>query len=189
VQTISPTKEQVAAQFQFAVLAGQYHVTGRFAALNHFLPVAGNLLHHAIEMYLKCVLARHMPLSKLKTLGHKLPKLWKSFKDIKSDPNLNSLDNAIDELDRFEKLRYPDSVVAEGMQVSFVVFKSQLGRLPDGPQPPYHLVLEEIDFLAQLLTENSGLVTNLFLPGSSEHANYYQLFENLHPVARHVLSA
>jgi hypothetical protein len=31
----------------------QYHISARFAAIAGFIPVSGNLAHHAVEMYLK----------------------------------------------------------------------------------------------------------------------------------------
>ena len=177
-----PSQEQVAAQFQFAVLAGQYYVSGRFAALTHCLPVAGNLLHHAVEMFLKCALVRTLTLAELKDLSHKLPSLWSRFREIHVEPSFAVLDDAIKELDRFERLRYPDAVVLEGMQASFTVFKAQFARLPDGPQPPYHLVLEDIDLLVQVTTRCSGLSAAAFSPSASEQVQHYLRIHNLHQV-------
>lgn len=178
----TPTPEQMAAQFQFALLAVQYYTSGRFAALTHCLPVAGNLLHHAIEMFLKCALVRTLTLAELKTLGHKLPVLWARFRSIHTDQTYVDLDEAIVELDRFEQLRYPDSVVKEGMQVSFVILKAQFARLPKGPQPPYHLVLEDVDLLAQIAAHTSGLSAQAFSVSHSEHANYFLQLHNAHPI-------
>lgn len=178
----TPTQEQMAAQFQFAQLAAQYYASGRFAALTHCLPVAGNLLHHAVEMFLKCALVRTLTLAELKTLGHKLPVLWTRFRSIHTDQTYATLDEAITELDRFERLRYPDNVVIEGMQVSFVIFKAQFARLPQGPQPPYHLILEDVDLLSQVAARTSGLSAQAFSASSSEHANYFLQLHNAHPI-------
>ena len=38
---------------EFFRTAGQYYVAGRYAAFAGFIPVTGNLLHHAIELFLK----------------------------------------------------------------------------------------------------------------------------------------
>ena len=87
----TPSSEQMAAHFEFARLAGQYLVSGRFAALAHCLPVAGNLLHHSIEMFLKCVLVKSLTLSELKRLGHNLNTLWARFAELHPDPKHASL--------------------------------------------------------------------------------------------------
>jgi len=41
---------------QYLTIAIQYYVAGRSASLANFMPVAGNLFHHAVEMLLKCFL-------------------------------------------------------------------------------------------------------------------------------------
>jgi hypothetical protein len=176
------SSEQVAAQYHFSTLAVQYYVSGRFATFSHCVPVAGNLLHHSIEMFLKCVLARTMTLGELKTCGHKLNVLWDKFKEIYPDPNYVSLDFSIGELNKFERLRYPDNVLIEGMQVSFTVNKADFAHLPTDP-PPYHLVLEDIDCLAQTIARKSGLDSLAFrLPGSNAEANHYLQLNNNYPI-------
>jgi hypothetical protein len=42
----------------FFKTGSQYYIAGRFAAFAWFHPVAGNLFHHAIEMYLKGALSK-----------------------------------------------------------------------------------------------------------------------------------
>ena len=68
------------AKVQFAQLAVQYYVAGRYAAIAQLIPVLGNLLHHAIEMSLKAALADHMTLQQLRNLSHDLTKVWAQFK-------------------------------------------------------------------------------------------------------------
>ena len=132
----APSHEQMAAHFEFARLATQYHASGRFAAPSHCIPVAGNLLHHSIEMFLKCVLVKSLSLKELKALGHNLTILWSRFTQLHPHPTHAALDSAVAELERFERLRYPDSVVLEGMQVSFVISNAHYSPLPAGPLPP-----------------------------------------------------
>jgi hypothetical protein len=43
---------------QYASLAAHYYVSGRFAAQAGFVPLCGNLMHHAIELQLKCGLIK-----------------------------------------------------------------------------------------------------------------------------------
>ena len=178
--TNTTSESQLAAQFQFCQLAMQYHVSGRFAALSHCIPVAGNLLHHAIEMYLKCALVKTMSLKQLKNKGHNLCKLWNCFKEIYTDPSLDALDWSIAELEKFELLRYLDSVVAEGMQVSYVPFRAYFSPLPTGPQPPYHLILEDIDLIAKITAMKSGCGKAAFSLPSNKLANDYFHLNNLH---------
>jgi hypothetical protein len=178
----TPSHEQMAAHFEFARLATQYHASGRFAALSHCIPVAGNLLHHSIEMFLKCVLIKSLTLKELKTLGHNLTILWTRFSQIHPNPTHAALDSAVAELERFERLRYPDSVVLEGMQVSFVVSKAHFSPLPAGPQPPYHLVLEDIDAIAKIAAQASGLDRAAFTSELSEHALQFLQAHNVHPL-------
>ena len=52
-------------------------------------PVTGNLLHHAIEMYLKGALSKTKSLSELKQFWHNLPDIWAAFK---VQANNNALD-------------------------------------------------------------------------------------------------
>ncbi len=177
----TPSESQLAAQFEFCILAIQYHVSGRFAALSLCIPIAGNLLHHAIEMYLKCVLVKTMSLEQLKNKGHNLTNLWKCFKEVYTDSSYDAHDWYIAELQKFQRLRYPDFVVTEGMQVSYVPFIANFSPLPNGPQPPYHLILEYVDLIAKISAMNSGRGKGAFPLPSSKLAKEYFYLNNLHP--------
>jgi hypothetical protein len=87
--------------------AFQYYATARFAAHAGFLPVSGNLFHHAIEMSLKAGLVQKRPLSELKDMGHKLKTLWRAFKMDYPATALDRHDATIAGLDKFERIRYP----------------------------------------------------------------------------------
>jgi hypothetical protein len=91
--------------------ATQYYVAGRMAARAGFLPVYGNLLHHAVEMYLKAALVGVVSLEKLKKKYiHNLEKLWRRFKAKEADAALDGFDATIHDLHKFEELRYPDEI-------------------------------------------------------------------------------
>ena len=60
--------------------ATQYYVVGRYAVFSNLTPVAGDLLHHAVEMALKGHLASSRSASDLKGPKHSLTKLWRAFK-------------------------------------------------------------------------------------------------------------
>lgn len=131
-------------------------------------------------MFLKCVLVKTLTLNELKTLGHNLTILWNRFTQIHPNPTHATLDSAVAELEKFERLRYPDSVVLEGMQVSFVITRAQFPPLPAGPQPPYHLVLEDIDAIAKIAAQASGLTQAAFTSGLSEHALQFLRVHDVH---------
>ena len=93
---------------QYLTIAIQYYVAGRSASLAGFIPVAGNLFHHAIEMLLKCFLLRYYSASQLKgRFGHDLKKLWRAFKEVANDPTLAKFDGHVSAMNKFEDLRYP----------------------------------------------------------------------------------
>lgn len=177
-----PSEEQMAARFHFANLAGQYYISGRFSALSHCLPVAGSLLHHAIECFIKCGLIEVYSLGDLKSnaFGHSLPKLWGKFKCLSTDSSLGAHDWSITELDKFERLRYPDLMVSHGMQVSMVHRNCEFAPLPSGPQPPYHLVIESVDQLAKAIADACGLSSAAMFSSSHPSAFHFLHLHNLH---------
>ena len=176
----APSSEQVAAGYEFALIAVQYHATGRFAALTGCIPVAGNLLHHAAEMYLKCALVRSMTMPELKKLRHGLPALWQAFSERYPSAAKQSVHTSIRELDKLEQLRYPEAAVATGYQLSFVQRREQFAPLPAGPQPQYHLVLEDADEVASIAAMNSGLQPSAFSQTLRSDALHYLLIGNAH---------
>jgi hypothetical protein len=134
----------------------QYYVAGRhavFAALN---PVAGNLMHHAIEHFLEGGLSKTTPLADLKKFSHNLPRIWKAFKAQVNDPALAHFDDVITELHNFEEIRYPDEVLKNGMQGLINITKAGAATTivtsSTLPIPPmYALCLQEIDELVGVL--------------------------------------
>jgi hypothetical protein len=130
--------------------ATQYYAAARFAVLAGLNPVLGNLFHHAIEMYIKGHLSESMSLSDLRKFGHNVVKLWNEFKASVNDPALDRFDGLIGAVAAFEELRYPDSVLANGMS-SRVLFRRSTEPLPriETPKgmPKYEICVEEIDEL------------------------------------------
>jgi hypothetical protein len=160
----------------------QYYIAGRFGAHVALTPVAGNLMHHAIEHFLKGGLAKTKSLAELakKPFGHNLPEIWKAFKAQATDPNLDQFDSIISTLHEFEELRYPDSVMVKGMQCVFNITKagaamSSTGATATFPLPPqYDLVLEEIDELVAAIFAAASLnpkffFTKAFMPEAREY--------------------
>jgi hypothetical protein len=90
----------------------QYYVAGRYGVFAALMPVAANLHHHGIEMLLKGALSKTMTLKDMKDkLGHRLEKTWVEFKTVAKDSSLSRFDKVIDELNKFEEIRYPDKLL------------------------------------------------------------------------------
>jgi len=108
-------------------LATQYYVTARWATFTVAGTVAGNLFHHAIELYLKGDLSRSVSQRDLRKYGHNLKRLWKDYTQKHSASALSGFDSCIKDLHKFETIRYPDAIAEKGM-----VFAIPVSR----PQPP-----------------------------------------------------
>lgn len=135
---------------QFLTLAVQYYVAGRSAALVRLIPVAGNLLHHAVEMMLKGVLSVHYTPDQLRRHLHRLPELWDKFKERHDTGQLSEYDQLITALHAFENIRYPDKIIRNGAAMS-VGFGGTARANPSGvlaaKEPAYALDVCEIDRL------------------------------------------
>lgn len=145
----------------------QYYVAGRFAALAGLVPVAGNLHHHAIEMLLKAGLITTLTEDDLKSrYGHKLNKLWTNFKGLTTSTSLNAFDDLVNELDRWETLRYfaGPPVGKHGTFFCLPTAKTDPRIDPDPVSTEYyHVSLEEIDELFSELVR--ALDTVVVIPG------------------------
>ncbi len=170
------------AKDHFAQLAVQYYVAGRSAAINKMIPVLGNLLHHAVEMSLKAALAPSLTMRDIKGLSHNLPKIWDQFKAYFPNVKSSSFDAAVAALHKFEELRYPDSIMARGARMEFVLFREHVD--PDRSQetgiPSYLLVLEDIDALQELIFEAANINPRVFCGSMTEQAKQHLLLHNRH---------
>jgi hypothetical protein len=173
-----PSAEQV--RYKFADLAVQYFIAGRAAAIHQSIPVLGNLLHHAVEMSLKAVLATHLTLPQLRGLKHDLPKIWSRFKDSFSPPDATRFDLTVEELHRFEDLRYPDVVVAQGALMEFCLFREHLPPGPRSRSPAgrYTLVLEDVDELEAFIFKVARLNPKAFFAAITPSGREYLLKHN-----------
>ena len=141
----------------------QYLVAGRFSACAGLLPVGGNLLHHALEMLLKGYLSSSLTLAELKKPGHRLVELWNLFKANVGDSSLKRYDSVVRELNKFEKIRYPDEIVSSGMLASYTFVKEKRQMLKAGSrrrEPVYTLSVAEIDELAKFIFDHAGINVN-----------------------------
>jgi len=161
--------------------ATHYYTVGRFAAFTRLAPVVGNLLHHAIEMYLKGGLSETKTLAELKTLSHDLPGVWSAFKVEFPDPSLAQFDGTITALHMFEELRYPDSVLAKGMACRVSIKRSPATAGAAGATtsfPQYDLCLEDIDALVAAIFKVVSVNPQFFTGGLSGPARQWLKEEN-----------
>lgn len=162
--------------------ATQYYVSGRYAVFAGLTPVVGNLLHHAVEMYLKGTLSKTMTLDQLKKLSHNLPKVWECFKSQVADPSLDTFDALILSLHPFEELRYPNSILSSGMRATISVSRvsgTSTGS-PARPEPKYELYLEEVDALVDKIFATASVNPRFFLDGLNTRAREYLKEANVH---------
>ncbi len=146
-----------AADRHFLGLGMQYYVAARSAALGGLIPVCGNLFHHAIEMFLKARLSQTLPLKDLKKLRHELKPLWRAFKAEFPAAKLEEFDKLIDELDAFERIRYPDNVIAEGMAIHLDWEQGECNAaVPPGVPAIYRVTVTSIDRLVVRIFELSS---------------------------------
>lgn len=172
-------------QIQMIQQATQYNASGRFATLNAMVPGCGNLLHHAVEMYLRGSLARHSDLHELKNLGHDLKKIWCRTKSAYLNVDTKSFDVTIEKLDRFERIRYPDELIKEGAIVQIDIHRNEW--LPSREketrrEPMYNFVLEDIDELVKVDFEFASLNPLFFSGGVKKSAIAMLNDNNLHPI-------
>ncbi len=128
----------------------QYYVAGRYGVFASLIPVAATLHHHAIELLLKGALSKSMTLKEMRDrLGHKLERCWEAFKAQAGDASLSRFDRAIQELNKFEDIRYPDKLLELGASMLFDVTKAGAAMASVGgvSVPHYTLCVEEIDEL------------------------------------------
>jgi hypothetical protein len=168
------------AERHLITLAMQYHVAGRCAGVCQIVPVAGNLLHHAIEMVLKALLVRDRGLAGVTKLGHNLIKIWGAA--VATYPELDSTNcrRAIEELDRFESLRYPDAVIARGAAIRFGWDKAP--PMPTMSVPTYDLVMEDVDELFHASFVFTGKNAEFFLAMLNKEARAALRDRNRYPI-------
>jgi hypothetical protein len=165
---------------EYFFTASQYYVSGRFAFWTRSMGICGNLLHHAIELFLKGHLLLTRSTAERKDFGHNLPLIWQHFKATVGDPRLAAFDRTIDHVHAFEALRYPDIVIEKEALFHFEVTRVDLDKsravdkVPGNP-PRYLLALEEVDRLVSVLFEVCDRNPKPFLLGklpSPDHEKF-----------------
>lgn len=126
-------------------------------------------------------------LADLRRLGHDLKGVWSRFKTAFPDAQLSSFDRVICDLHMFERLRYPDALLVEGMRLQTALYSGQLVNDTGARkrrEPSYQLVLEDVDALVKLIFSRTGINPQFFL-GSlhGNRAKHFLTLNNAHPLA------
>ena len=150
----------------------QYYVAGRFAAASGFTPVLANLLHHAVELFLKACLAHDDPIERIRQYRngrtgyrHNLPLLWKEFKKRNPAVARPEFDPIIEALHKFDEIRYPEQLIDGGATIIIAIFavEGQPREVREEEQTLYVLKLPQIDELMGLLFKATRCDCDLFL--------------------------
>ena len=160
--------------------ATQYYVAGRYAMFTGLVPVAGNLLHQAVEMALKGHLATTLSTSDLKNHKHSLHKLWRTFKKNLPTAHLKKYDSVITRLDQFETIRYPEHIAKHGMLVlqDAAKVRSRSKAKVHQTVPRYDLRLQDVDALLDAVFDSSSVNPKFFVTGLNSLAKKYLVMEN-----------
>jgi hypothetical protein len=163
--TTNPSIDVDTLRERFIEYGLQYYVAGRSAVASGLNPVAANILHHAVEMFLKAGLCAHTTEDDRRyELKHDLPKIWQAFRT-QYDPEgkLARFDECVKGLHRYEDIRYPEGM----MKLSVVAMRTQFGGAPlvtgdstmlKGTTPKdFRLNMNEIDTLVRAICDAAGI--------------------------------
>jgi HEPN domain-containing protein len=116
----------------------EYYIAARFCFLSRFGDIAGILVHHAVEMFLKGGLSKFKNYKEIKKNGHCLTKLWLEYLELsgknEKDESVMEITNQVSSIDSFENLRYPDFELIEGTIKTFEINPSTSIRILDEDQ-------------------------------------------------------
>lgn len=153
---------------KYAEQAVQYYIAARYSALAGLSLVAGVLYHHAVEMMLKARLSEKHTTEELESWGHNLQELWRVYLTERGNNTLRQFYGTIQQLNAFEKIRFPEKMVQEGADISFSMAKGQrpklIGRCEAPRVPSYHFAIQELDSLMSELIASSSLNPAILLP-------------------------
>jgi len=184
-QSAIPAKHYLVHAFGLGL---QYLASGRFAAAAHFIPVAANLLHHSIEMFLKGCLVQHVGFDNLPKgrNGHDLEGLWVIFRKYVTDTTLSRFDILIAELHKFEHIRYPENLLREGGMLSIGFLSGVRNTQILGPKhPEYQISINDVDSLVEELFRVGNVNAEFYgFKLRQEHASKYFGFQNLSPLLK-----
>jgi len=152
-----------------------------YATVARFIPISGNLVHHAIEFYLKGALIDELDDRARRKFRHNLQKLWKRYKQQRRNPALDKFDETISDINKFERIRYPEEILRLGMLAEIGPVRNTFTPPPGHRQPKaarYRLVLDEVDELVKLIFQIENVNPTFFTQTLDEHAKRYLDHQN-----------
>jgi hypothetical protein len=169
---MSPDPERI--KDLYFVAASEYYVAGRFAFWTQMRSIPGNLLHHALEYFMK----GHLWLTlgeEVEKFQHNLPGIWQSFKATTGDSRLEhtTFNRVVGNLHEFEPYRYPPHKI-EQFFFALALTRAELdaARAADrasGTPPRLGFASEEVHTLVLLLFDVFRRDPEQFLPGTPPH--------------------
>jgi HEPN domain-containing protein len=183
----APLEDKSRLRIMYFDAALHYHITARYATTAWFAPASGNFAHHALEFYLKGALIEKLDEAARRKLRHDLKKLWRLYKRERKNPALNDFDQTIQDINKFERIRYPEEIIRLGMlaEIGFVRNTPQPRPKPPAKTPPgerYQLALDEVDELVKLIFQVEGLLPAFYINRLNEHAKRYLEHNNKFPM-------
>jgi hypothetical protein len=166
MSTVNPIPPGPLAAYHFRSLGMQYYVSARQGAQAGLLPVTGNLAHHAVETILKGHFANTMGLRDIfNTYRHCLPRLWADFTPQFPGEDLTPFDHFIDELHRFEEIRYPDNILQNGAQITIALGPVSFSNTPS---LTYGLSISALDAFMVTMVRVCGINAAAYVAGFPE---------------------
>jgi hypothetical protein len=95
-----------------------------------------------------------------------IPKLWLEFKRLFPAEDLTEFDAMIDELDKFERIRYPDEILAHGVIVGLGFSRGKVflqDKSVARPEPEYQIGVGDVDAFFSRLFPLCGLNPQAYL--------------------------
>jgi hypothetical protein len=179
-KTSSEDKDRL--KIEYFKMGLHYQIAARYGAAAWLSPEAGNLAHHAIEFFLKGALIEQLDEKARRNFHHDLRKLWRRYKKDRNHPALAKFDQTIRDLNKFERIRYPEEIFRLGMM-------AEIGFARSPPPPPgqkspsgerYVLALNEVDELVNLIFRIESINPKFFM--LNEHAKRYLDHQNMFPM-------
>jgi HEPN domain-containing protein len=162
-----------------------YYVSARYATTAQFAPIPGNLVHHAIEFLLKGALIEQLDEAARRKFRHNLPKLWRRYKRERNNPALAKLDQTISDINKFERIRYPEEVFRLGMLAEIGFVRNTFAPPPGANWPTgerYQLALDEVDELVKLIFQIEGIRPQFYTDSLHADAKQYLNHQNNFPL-------
>jgi len=148
--------------FFSSLLGLEYYIAARYSWHAKVAHSCGIQFHIAVEMLLKGFICRtlsgegsrfHLQPDALVDYltnrhRHNVPRMWRWFKNSLSDASLAQFDHAVDSLQTFYTIRYPDKLAFEGGVINLPYEESDIG-IDDSGLAAYKLSLVPLDRLPQ----------------------------------------